>query len=785
MTTAVTLYAECDYKGWAVSLAPGNYTKNDLAARGVKDNQLSALKIANAIVILYQNDNYTGKSKVFTGPKNISCLKTYSFNNETSSIQVIAIPSNTATILYRQCADSSSTSKDNWVVPLPEGQYKFADLKSKGVMDNKLSSLYIYNNVIVTLYQNDNFGGKSRLLTGPASIACLKGSEYDFDTVTSIKIEKTPSDISVILYDEVNYNIKFPTAWKVMLPYGDYTLENLKSKAGFVNNDLGSLKIVKPNTVVTLYDSTNFTGKRGTIKSFLKSSPNLKTFNDKTSSIIVKELVDVFIYQHCNYKGWNVRLPVGEHRTVYLQSLGFVDNQASSLKVAAGFEVILYQDDNFKGPSITLTKNTSCFTNYKLPNSTKTFDNRVSSIKVRRIATTSPAPDSAPAPAPGPNDSYYPSNSHIASLTSKEMADTNGCAVYYTNMINACDSGVFNLHDKEIKKQYGNNQEAYNMIMNEKKKLPEPGVCKVKLYNWKLAQNSPILNAMEPGLANRGNPSDWAYCFQPLQGNTTMETIQKSMQGSTALTLHPSPLTGVFGDNLSYARLAFKKLDYASVKNDACAYVNNGYMDQIIPSGLIGIRVNNNMKITKIGVYKIENGKMVENPAIQMEIFKKLYKETLNGKKLIYSPIAVSSTIFVLGRDVCGNATTSTTASAVFNIGDFGATAKQLYQFSSKDSIVGTITDIDKINDNLLVKREEEITKYNGLTDQQQKIISKKRIDTYTIEIDKQKAIIKTIKMRMENVIKEEIPKVIGKNLHRGIPSILISSDSALYMHIP
>ena len=71
----------------------------------------------------------------------------------------------------------------------------------------------------------------------------------------------------------------------------------------------------------------------------------------------------VTLYQHCNYGGYTVGLNEGTYTLSQLQSMGMVDNDISSLKVASGYTVRLYQNNNFSGNSIVLSGDDSCLVN--------------------------------------------------------------------------------------------------------------------------------------------------------------------------------------------------------------------------------------------------------------------------------------------------------------------------------------------------------------------------------------------------------------------------------------
>lgn len=82
------------------------------------------------------------------------------------------------------------------------------------------------------------------------------------------------------------------------------------------------------------------------------------------------------VFQHCNYTGWTASLPVGSYTLAALQSRGFVNDDASSLRVSSGYEAVLYADDNFTGASVVKFADDSCLVD-------DGFNDRVTSIVIR------------------------------------------------------------------------------------------------------------------------------------------------------------------------------------------------------------------------------------------------------------------------------------------------------------------------------------------------------------------------------------------------------------------
>nr|WP_315221768.1 carbohydrate-binding protein [uncultured Flavobacterium sp.] len=93
-----TMYKDCNYAGYAVSLPVGNYTLGDLQAKGILDNDISSLKVQNGYeVVLYTNDNFTGSSAVITSDD--TCLVDNSFNDTATSLRVRAITNSSSVLI--------------------------------------------------------------------------------------------------------------------------------------------------------------------------------------------------------------------------------------------------------------------------------------------------------------------------------------------------------------------------------------------------------------------------------------------------------------------------------------------------------------------------------------------------------------------------------------------------------------------------------------------------------------------------------------------------------------
>jgi hypothetical protein len=85
---------------------------------------------------------------------------------------------------------------------------------------------------------------------------------------------------------------------------------------------------------------------------------------------------NVIIYSDGNYRGLSSTLLPGTYATMS-QADSFPDKALSSLQVPAGYTVILYEQENFRGKSYTITTSKAGF-------SFSNWNDRTSSIKVLR-----------------------------------------------------------------------------------------------------------------------------------------------------------------------------------------------------------------------------------------------------------------------------------------------------------------------------------------------------------------------------------------------------------------
>jgi hypothetical protein len=357
--TYVTLHEDCNYGGSRYFLEPGTYR---LYQMKIDNDKLSSFQIPSGMkVTIYENDDFRGKSKTFTG--NISCLEA-EWNDMASSLVVEGTNyqpgynQNDYVTFYTDCY-SRGTSRT-----LRPGTYSAAEL---GAMKQNISSFTIYGNMRVRAYINsDNASGYFE--TFDASQSCL-GDNYN-DKIRSLVVEYRPANAGggyggnnnnryAVFYTDCNYEGN-----SIRLQPGYYQGD----KMGLFRYDISSAE-VPSGLRVKVYTNESLSGSYNT----LTENTNCFSYNinNRIGSLVIEEAGyggynnnpppggNVMIYTDANYRGQSATLLPGTYAT--MSQAGFPDNALSSLTVPAGFRVVLYEFENFGGKTYTITESKSGF----------------------------------------------------------------------------------------------------------------------------------------------------------------------------------------------------------------------------------------------------------------------------------------------------------------------------------------------------------------------------------------------------------------------------------------
>ncbi len=87
------------------------------------------------------------------------------------------------------------------------------------------------------------------------------------------------------------------------------------------------------------------------------------------------------VFKDCNYSGNPVNLPAGDYNYGALYARGIANEDISSITVNSGYEMVIYEHDNFTGASYVVGSNNSCLV-------AAGWNDRTTSLKVRAVTSS-------------------------------------------------------------------------------------------------------------------------------------------------------------------------------------------------------------------------------------------------------------------------------------------------------------------------------------------------------------------------------------------------------------
>ena len=270
--------------------------------------------------------------------------------------------------LFEQC---NYGGKRSYLNP---GSYKAWQM---GVGNDKLSSIQIPNGMRVTVYEHDDFKGRSATYT--SSIGCLTDG-WD-DNTSSIVVEDLNNQPGynqndyVIFYNDCSYK-----GYSQSLRPGTY-----------YGNQLGVLRLnissfyITGNLRVRAYTSSD--NASGYSYNFDASQTCLAgSYNDKIMSLVIEYKPAqpnnnypgtgsgsyATVYTDCNYGGNSLRLAPGYYQG---DKLGLLKYDISSIEIPSNLKAKVFINNEYlSGTSYTISENTSCLSN--------TLNNRIGSLVI-------------------------------------------------------------------------------------------------------------------------------------------------------------------------------------------------------------------------------------------------------------------------------------------------------------------------------------------------------------------------------------------------------------------
>ena len=306
-----TLYEHSNYGGRAVSLEEGSYDYKDILAKGIANDQISSLRVSDGYkVTIYDDEGFKGTSKEFTSDASYVGNE---MNDKTSSIKI------------EKWNGSSSVTYNT--VKLSNGKYSI-----KSVANGKYVAAE--NGGSETIVANrDSYGGSWETFylinndDGTVSIKADANNKY----VCAVLDEENQL---VPRSDNVGTWEKFQIYKISDTEYGLRSAENGKYVKADLDN--GGKLIAGSDSIAGAWEAFN-----------------IEKLGDETSS------AKATFYENSNYSGWSVALSEGRYDYGTMISKGIKNDQISSIKVADGYKVTLYNDEGFAGSKKTLLTDAS------------------------------------------------------------------------------------------------------------------------------------------------------------------------------------------------------------------------------------------------------------------------------------------------------------------------------------------------------------------------------------------------------------------------------------------
>jgi hypothetical protein len=312
---------------------------------------------------------------VTTGYSNYASLGAYTI---TGTVPGSSTPTGIA-IFYKDCNYTGA-----YAVGLPAGNYTIAQLAAKGILNKDVSSIKITPGYEVVLYKNDNFTGD---YAGYISdVSCLVSSGWN-DSASSIRIRSTTNQLPSVSITSPGNNNTFTAPAAIPINVTATDADGNISKVEFFN---GSTKLGETTAAPYTYNWSGVTAGNYVIKVVATDDRGGQV--GAQVNVIVNNPAGAIVYKDCNYLGYAISLPIGTYTLSQLIKLGALNDDISSVKVNSGYELILYQDDNFSGAAYLFRSNVSCLVSVGLSGGTTVnLNDWTSSVVVRKSTATAMA----------------------------------------------------------------------------------------------------------------------------------------------------------------------------------------------------------------------------------------------------------------------------------------------------------------------------------------------------------------------------------------------------------
>lgn len=289
-----------------------------------KREQICRLKTTSPTNISPCTDRVSGivirgsNSTSSTIPTPPATFSTGLFKTLENSLKTTSVPSSNPVTIYNQ-TNFLGESVDLFV-----GQYNLTDI---GFQDGTISSLRVAPGYRLTLFNTNNFTGNSRSFTSDSPDVSTVWNEITY----SIQVERTDQIVGATIFKEKNY---------------------LGDKQEFLVGRFNSIKFtpasirVSPNFQAILVSSNGnnvkLTGDSPDISNMTIMAISIEKFTPDPPKLVAS------VYTSRDFGGTEAKFPPGRYN---LSDTTLSGEKIQSLSIQPGYQLILYRDPNFTGPS--------------------------------------------------------------------------------------------------------------------------------------------------------------------------------------------------------------------------------------------------------------------------------------------------------------------------------------------------------------------------------------------------------------------------------------------------
>ena len=424
----VVLYADCNYRGQAVALQPGNYLANQ---HGMRARDLSSVQIpAGLAVNLFSSDYFNGQYITLT--QSSSCLINQNFNDEMVSLQVYRTggnwlqPNQAPVTIFERCnyGGRSDNLFEGTATSIPMGFVRAQSIRVApgfGVIFQK----EVRQNGMATL-QNEEYRADKSCLTILWGGNVRSAYVYRLGGVYDNYWNNNPNTINsfnqgAIVYQGYNYS-------------GRGQILNPGAYRGYMLDQVGGERVISSMKVFPGYRVIAFSGSNFDGSSIIYTGNNGNLANgpiswDKRISSMIVERVGsggggtvivnptpdntsvtpsmlpqdaVTIFQNPNLSGGKWSAPVGSYRSNQILYIG--PGTTQSIHVPYGYRLIAFTGSSLNGSSRVFNPGTY----YNLASDAPGWSRAINSMIVERFdggnVVVQPYPNAGENPSNLPQD---------------------------------------------------------------------------------------------------------------------------------------------------------------------------------------------------------------------------------------------------------------------------------------------------------------------------------------------------------------------------------------------